>query len=144
MFCSRQSNNLIKKLQERALKTINDDQKSNFQDWISKYKEHTIHQRNLQTLLIEINKTINSIAPPIIFRENVHNIWNFQIISNSKKKTGRYDIETESHRPRFWSANLPQEYKSQTSLHVFKAKQRKWRAEFFPCWFNTYYIYHAL
>ena len=33
---------------------INDDQKSKFQDLFYKYKEYTIHQRNLQVLMIEI------------------------------------------------------------------------------------------
>ena len=42
------------------------DQKSIFQDLISKYKEYTVHQRNLQTFMIEIYKFINNIAPPIM------------------------------------------------------------------------------
>ena len=32
---------------------------------ISKYKEYTIHQRNLQTLMIEIYEVINNIAPSV-------------------------------------------------------------------------------
>ena len=79
MFCSRESNNLIKKLQERALRITNDDQKSNFQDLISKYKECAIHQRNLQTLIIEIYQIINNVALStmnyfVLFHENIHNI----------------------------------------------------------------------
>ena len=79
MFCSRQSNNLINKLQVRALRIISDDQKSNFQDLMSKCKEYTIHQRNLQILIIEKFKIINDIVSPIrnsffLSRENVHNI----------------------------------------------------------------------
>ena len=63
------------------------------------------------------------------FRENVHKIRNFQILSNDKKKTVRYGFETVSYRSPFLWANLPQDYKSQTSLHAFKAKRRKWNAE---------------
>ena len=44
MFYSRQSNNSKNKLQERALKIISDEQESNFQDLMYKYKEYTIHQ----------------------------------------------------------------------------------------------------
>ena len=43
MFCSKQSHNLINKLQERALRILNYDQKSNFQDLISKYEEYANH-----------------------------------------------------------------------------------------------------
>ena len=42
MFCSRQSNNSMNKLQEQALKIINDGQKNNFQDLVSKYEEYTV------------------------------------------------------------------------------------------------------
>ena len=70
---------------------MNNDQKSDFQDLVFKYKEYTIHQKNLPTFLIEICKNINNIALPIMnflffFCGNVHNIQNFQILSNSTKK----------------------------------------------------------
>ena len=107
MFCSRQVNNWINKLQERALKITNDNQKSDFQDLISKYKEYTIHQRNLQMLVIEIYTIFNNIALPIInshflFCENVQNIRNFQILSSSTNKTVRYVLETVSDRSPFY------------------------------------------
>ena len=93
MFCC-QSNNSIKKIQERALRIINDDPKSGFQDFISKHKEYTIHQRNLQTLLIEIYEIIYNIAPPVmnslfLFRVILNNIKNFQVLSNGTRKTVR-------------------------------------------------------
>ena len=44
-FFWRQSNNLINKLQERALRIMNHDQESSFQDLISKRKEYTTHQK---------------------------------------------------------------------------------------------------
>ena len=71
MFCSRKSNNLINKVQERALRLITND----------KYNEFSIHQRNLQKLMIESYKIIHQITPPImkslfVFRENTHNIRN--------------------------------------------------------------------
>ena len=86
---------MINKLQERALRLINDDQKSNFEDLICKNKENTIHQRNLHALMIEVTKVINNIAPSIanslfFIREIVHNIRNFQILSSSIKK--QYDM----------------------------------------------------
>ena len=55
-------------------------------------KEITIHQRNLQVLMTEVVKIINGYAPPImgnffIFRENTHNLRNFQITLNEKKNS---------------------------------------------------------
>ena len=86
-LCSRQSNNLIKKTTRKSFeRIINDDQQSSFQDLISKCKECTNHQRNLETLIAEIYEIINNIARPTInslfvFCENVHNIQTYQISS---------------------------------------------------------------
>ena len=54
-------------------------------------------------LMVEAFKIINGFAPPImedffLFREDTHNIWNFQIISNETKKTVRYGLETVKYR----------------------------------------------
>ena len=69
--------------------------------------------------MVEILKIINGFAPPIMkeffsFRENTHNIRNFQVISNESKKTVRYGLETVKYRtPLLW-ANLPEKYKAAT------------------------------
>ena len=92
MFCSRESNNLINKVQERALRLITNDYQSSFNILLDKCKEFSIHQINLQTLMIELYKIIHQIAPPImnplfVFRENTHNICYYQILSNNVRKT---------------------------------------------------------
>ena len=77
--------------------------------------------------MIEVLKIINGYAPPImdnffIFRENTHNLRNFQIILNENKKTVRYGSKTTSYiTPLLW-ANLPEEYKLANSLSEFKSK----------------------
>ena len=89
MFCFRQSNNLINKVHERALKLIYQDN-SNFEVLLEKQHDFSIHQRNLQVLMTEIYKIVNGIAPPIMnslftFRLNQHNLRNFQELSTEKK-----------------------------------------------------------
>ena len=49
--------------------------------------------------MIKIYNIMNNIAPPFMthlfsFRENVHDIWNFQILSNSIHKKVRSGLET--------------------------------------------------
>ena len=121
MFCSRKSNNLIIKLNERSLRIVSGDNRSSFKSLLSKYKEITIHQRNMQVLMTETYKIIKVLSPPImenffILRENTHNVINFQKISNENRKTVKYGIETISNRTPFLWANLPNEYKLATSL----------------------------
>ena len=103
MFYSRKSNNLINKLNERSLRLVSGDNHSSFKSLLSKYKEITIHQRNMQVLMTETYKIINALSPPImenffILRENTHNVINFQKISNENRRTVKYGIETVSNR----------------------------------------------
>ena len=134
MFSSRTSNNLINKVHEKSLRIVSSDNHSSFKSLLSKYKEITIHQRNLQVLMTETFKIIKGISRPImenffILRENAHNVRNFQEISNENRKTVKYGIETISNRTPFLWANLPNEYKLATSLHDFKLKIKNWHCD---------------
>ena len=124
MFCSRKSHNLINRMQEMALRLITNDYQSSFNILLDKYNELSIHQRNLQTLMIELYKIIHQIAPPIInslfvFCENTHNIRIYQILPNNVRKTVRYALKTFLYRSLFLWASLPQEYKLQKCLNAF-------------------------
>ena len=65
MFSFRQSNNLINKVHETALKLIYQD-KCNFEVLQEKHYNFSIHQRNLQVLMTEIYKIVNGIVPSIM------------------------------------------------------------------------------
>ena len=137
MFCSRNANNLINKIQERSLRLITNDKTSTFEHLLQANNEITTHHGNLQVLMIEVLKIINGFVPPImegffLFRENTHNIRNFQIISESKKSV-RYGFETVKYRtPLLW-VNLPEKYKTATSLNSFKTKIKAWKCETCVC-----------
>ena len=65
MFCFSQTNNLINKVHERALKLIYQDN-CNFEVLLEKQHDFSIHERNLQVLMTEVSKIVNGIAPPIM------------------------------------------------------------------------------
>ena len=54
MFCSRNANNLINKIQERSLRLITNDKTSTFEHLLQPNNEVTTHQRNLQVLMVEV------------------------------------------------------------------------------------------
>ena len=92
MFLSRKANNLIYEVQERALRLITNDYQSSFNILLDMCNEFSIHQRNLQTLVIELYKIVHQIAPPImnslfVFRENV---WTSSIIRFYQIVWGRH------------------------------------------------------
>ena len=77
--------------------------------------------------MIEIYKNIIQTAAPILnspfmFRENMHNIHNYQILLNDIRKMLRYDLETISYRSSLLWVNLPQGYRSQKSLECLQKK----------------------
>ena len=63
MFCSRNVNNLINKIQERSLRLITNDKTSTFEHLLQANNEITTLQRNLQVLMVEVFKIINGFAP---------------------------------------------------------------------------------
>ena len=54
MFHDRKSNNKINKIHERVLRIIHRNSTSNFEELLTKSNSVSIHQKNLQLLLIEI------------------------------------------------------------------------------------------
>ena len=67
-----------------------------------------------------------------VFRENTHNLRNFQIMlnknnSNNNKKTVRSGSVAIFYRTTLPWANLPEEYKLANSLSEFKLKNKAWK-----------------
>ena len=56
MYCQRESNNLINKIHERALRIAYGDYESTFDALLEKDGSVSIHQRNIQTLATEVLK----------------------------------------------------------------------------------------
>ena len=138
MFSSRRSNNLINKVHERSLRLITNDENSSFETLLQNINDITVHQINLQILMTEVYKIIKAEAPAItknlfIFRENIHNIKNFQIIANENKNTVRYGLDTICYRTPYLWASLPEEYKHLNSVRKFKEKIKKWKCETCVC-----------
>ena len=72
MYCQRQSNNLINRIHERALRITYKDYTSDFANLLRKDRSVTIHQRNVHALASEVFKTVNDQNP--IFMKNIFTI----------------------------------------------------------------------
>ena len=114
MFHSRQLNNRINKIQERALKLVYKENKLTFDDLLKLDNSVTIYQRNLQILATEIFKVKSSLAPEIItevfeIKETHYNLHSEA--SHFKKenvKSTHYDIQSVRHfGPKIWNIVPP-------------------------------------
>ena len=109
MFCLRTSNNMINKLHERSLRIMLNDYSSDFNMLLENNNDICNHHWNIQTFLIEVFKTKNGLAPPIMesilnMRFNTYNLRNFQEFATERKRTIYYGLETLSYRyPQLWS-----------------------------------------
>ena len=65
MFCSRQTNNMINNIHERAMRIVLNDHISDFETMIRNIVNITSHHRNIQTVMTEIFKTKYDLPSPI-------------------------------------------------------------------------------
>ena len=135
MFHSQTINNNINRLHERALRTVYSDYKSFFDGLLMKDNSFLIHERNIQSLAIEICKFLNGRSPIFlnnVFHKNISNSYDLQNHEerySRNPKTVRYGTETVSYMaPKIWS-KVPETIKMSSPLESFKTKVRKWKPE---------------
>ena len=66
MLHSRSLNKRINKIHERALRLVYKDDISSFEELLTRDNSFTIHERNIQTLAIELYKIVNRLSPKIM------------------------------------------------------------------------------
>ena len=132
MFHSRTISNKINRLHERALRIVHSGFKSTFEGLLRKGNSFSIHERNIQSLAIEIYKFLNGLSPSFlnnVFHKSISNSYDLQNhkeLYSRSPKTVRYGTETVSYiAPKIWS-KVPETIKISSSLESFKTKIRKW------------------
>ena len=130
-FCSRQSNHLINKFQDQALKVKYNDYDSRFSEPLEISNESTTHIKNIKVLMTEIYKFLNDLSPPImngIFQkqENYYSLRNPRSLVSKRKFTTTYGIDAISFKVlQIWQ-DLPRDIKNSDSLSPFKSNIRRY------------------
>ena len=81
MFYSRNINNKISSLHEKALRIVYCDFKSSFEGLLMKDNSISIHERNIQSLALEIYKFLNGLSLIYlnkVFHKNISNSYDLQ------------------------------------------------------------------
>ena len=149
MFHSRTLNNKINRIHERAWRTVYSDYNSSFNELLDKDGSFTIHQRNVQSLAIEIYKYLHGLYPAIlieVFKVNETIPYDLRMrneLYTRNPKAVRYDTETIYFlSPKIWSL-IPQNIKGSGSLPCFKKKKiRKWKPNC-PCRLCKTFLQHV-
>ena len=66
MLCGKVANKKINKVHFKFLKMLYDDDTSTYEQLLDKYDEFTVHQKNIQKLMIEMYKVKNDLGPSLL------------------------------------------------------------------------------
>ena len=132
MFCSRSSNKKISRLYD-----LYDDYSSSFETLLERDSSFTIHHQNIQSMLIEIYKSLNKASAEKIFdslfefkfRQSQFPLELKMPFCNSVyhgKNSIRY------FGPQIWSS-VPLEIRNAATLEDFTRKIKCWKAEEYLC-----------
>ena len=139
MFHDRAANSRINKIHERALRIVYRETESSFNELLAKDNSVSVHQRNLQLLMIEIYKAKNSLNPPFmedifVERTNIsYNLRNNDGLLVPRANTTAHGIETIRYvGSRLWQT-LPSEVKESRTLEIFKGLIKSWTTDKCNC-----------
>ena len=126
MFHDRRANTKLNKVRERALQIASKDSGNN-----SVNKSLTIHQRNLQLLMIEIFKTKNNLTPTFMkdifaVKNSYCSLRNQNHLQLPKVRTTIYGTENIQFRGCSLWSSLPNSLKDSDILQEFKRQIKQW------------------
>ena len=146
MFHSREINNKINRVQERALRILYNDDNTSFEDLLKKDGCFTVHERNIQILLTEMFKAKNKIEPHLlqgIFEANTYQgptLRHSKYFSRPNVNTVKYGEKSlQNLGVRLWN-QLPKDMQELGNLSKFKSFIKKWRPLKCPCDICKVYI----
>ena len=149
MFHSRTLNNKINRLRERCLRIIYNDNTSSFTDLLEIDNSVSVHHRNIQVLVTELFKFVNSLSLKLVsdcFKPIDMTVYNSRNRSTLYSRTIRivlYSTESFSHLgPKIWGP-LPSDMKKLSPLPAFKKAIKQWRPHACPYRLCRTYIYHV-
>ena len=139
MFQNITLNNKINKLHERALRIVYKDKSLSFNELLERDRAHTIHERNLQKLALEMYKVKNNLCPKP-FQDLFTVRKNGKGFILPKINTVNRGEETIRFRgPKTWDM-VPEEIQKSESLAIFRDKIKKWKPVGCSCRLCTVFI----
>ena len=148
MFHSRNLNNKINSLHERALRITYGDRSSSFENLLKKDNSVSNHHRNMQALATEMLKVKNNNATEIMKELFAPKMSSYDLRNNNSFKRRRvksvwYGTESVSYLyPKIWDL-VPNKIKESEFLNGFKFKIKRWVPERCPCRICKIYLGQA-
>ena len=109
-FCSIASTNKLEKVQERALRFINNDYSSSLKKLLSQTKTEPLHVIRLKLMACEVFKIVNKLSPEYIqdmisIKTSTYNFRGERKAEIPRVNTTRYGLRSfRSEAPRIWNS----------------------------------------
>ena len=147
MFSSREINNRINRIHKKALEILYDDSISSFELLLKRNEGFTVHEKNIQLLMVEMFKAKNGIEPQLlqgIFEKNDYHgptLRNSKYFKRPNVNTVKYgERSLQNLGTRLWS-QIPNFIQETDTLGKFKEYMKKWRPTKCPCDICKEYVY---
>ena len=145
MFHSRGVNNKINHLHQRLLQIVCKDSIISFEDLFKRDKFFTIHQRNIQSLAIELFKVKRNLSNNIMY--DIYQTRTIKYNLSSQTNFGRNYVNTNKFginlgryfASKVWSM-VPLETENSGRVETFKTKFRNWEPKHCYCYLCKTYI----
>ena len=137
-FCSASSTNKIEKIQERALRFINNDFTSSLQSLLTSTNTLPLHVRRMKQMASEVYKIVNDIAPDYIkdlvkIKKSNYNFRRENQASLPAVKSTRYGLRSFRYEAaRIWNC-LPNDVRLAESFPQFKRLLHAWDGDICGC-----------
>ena len=130
-FCSVSSTNKLEKVQERALRFINNDYSSSINDLLKPTNTQPLHVRRLKQMACEVFKIVNKLSPEYIndlvnIKPSTYNFRAERLAEVPRVNTTRYGLRSfRSEAARVWNS-FPNELRVAESYPQFRRMIRGW------------------
>ena len=103
MFCGKVANNDLNRTHKRALRILLNDYTSTFNELLHRVNECTIHQKNLQKLMLEVYNSLTQQNPSFLWdmfheKDNKYNLRSKNLLMLPPTKTTTYGNDSLSFR----------------------------------------------
>ena len=140
MLHTKTANNKINRVHYKFLKTLYDDHDSTFKQLLDKEGTFTVHEKNIQTLLIQMFKAKHDLGPPLL-KEIFKKMEYTGPTLRGKKDFVRPNIETKNYGEKsleifgnkLWKL-LPKYIEKIDNLDTFKYEIKQWKPDKCPCY----------
>ena len=129
MFSGKQGNNLIETVHRRCLRAVLYDFHLSYEEMLEKTSLKTVHHKNLEVLMIEIYKSLNSLNPKFMWSKFSPKLSPYDLRLGSAltlpKAKSAIGFNSILFRGALTWNYLPKEIKESSSLIAFKSNIKK-------------------